>query len=554
MATGTRLLAAALFCASCTLSARATSVNGRVTDLATSAPVAAAAVEISESDPLPFNASVTTGNDGTYQLDVPQGLANIVVTAAGHLRFTDSFDVGSAPAIYDVALLPYSGISGTVRTRDGNPVAAKRVDVFDAASGMLRSWTTSATDGSYSVGGLLGDFGVCVIDPNDAVVDSCYDDIVQSSGTPAFTSVHVALGQVVGGIDFALSFGTSLQGRLHDSYFNVPIADADIAIEVYSTQRSRLASIAVHTDFNGDYQVSGLAPGSYYLSAGDYWWPGWRANAVYTPRLFGGGECSDMIGLVPQQCPFDGVSLLLVAAAPVTGVDFDLFPGHVVSGRVTDATSGSGLPNVTVASCDDTSFVFSATSGQTLTDSNGNYIVGHAAGNGTKIMAGAVPGYLNQIWPGAATSSANCLEPVAGQILSFGAPDTELAAIDFALHRAATISGTVTAAEFATPLPQQSLLLYKNEDTAIRFLATLYSAPDGTFQIAQLPAGSYYLVAYNDADCQAYDHAACGANWSANYPTQVDLGAASSITVQEGDLRTGIALELRDRVFAGGFE
>jgi outer membrane protein assembly factor BamB/subtilisin family serine protease/protocatechuate 3,4-dioxygenase beta subunit len=120
-------------------------------------PLAGARVSAVEA-----GASTVTGPDGSYTLGLAQGTHTIQVSAFGFATTTQLVEVpASGPVTLDADLvpLPRGGVSGTVTSAAGAPVAGAEV----SGTGPL-DWTVSTgPDGRYTAGDLLeGDYQVTV--------------------------------------------------------------------------------------------------------------------------------------------------------------------------------------------------------------------------------------------------------------------------------------------------------------------------------------------------------------------------------------------------------
>lgn len=538
-------------------------VSGHVTDAATSQPIASADVDIWESFPdSPFDQHVTTDNGGYYQASVPEANVHFTVSASGYVtQDLEIFSVNTSPMIQDFALTSAGSISGKIDAATaGNPaVSNASVSLLDADSQNVLARTSSADDGSYSFTGVApGQYAVCVLDSTDIYLDICYDNVpVSADGTIGFTPITVNDGDNLTGTDITLAIGATLSGTLSDSFFGGPIADSPIEFTLYSPQGTQLAAITADTDAHGGFTVVGLAAGSYYLAAGANFRAGYNTNGAYTMRLYGGGECA-LPGQSPS-CPFATATQIIVPAGGITGVDFDLFPGYVVKGKVTDANTGTGIPNATINVCDNPSIFLYGVSGTATTDANGEYTITHAVGAHTYIAVTGAPGYLSVIWPSTPTEpSDGCVGPEhsAAQQLDFTAPDQVMTGIDFGLQTGASISGTVTASDLPGNPIEANLWLYSSDgEGGTSWVATLHSDANGNFQTPGVPPGTYFIAAFYDdgADCQLYSAGACGASWNPTGPLSLDFSAATAVPLTAGQAQTGVALQLKGDVFHDGF-
>ncbi|WP_424528777.1 MFS transporter [Sphaerisporangium viridialbum] len=102
---------------------------------------------------------ITTGvtaSDGVFGFaGVVAGSYTLAVSAAGHRPAAVPVEVGTGQTRQDVELLPGVRVRGTVRVKDGGPVADARVTLLDAAGNVVGSATTGE-DGEYAFADLTG--------------------------------------------------------------------------------------------------------------------------------------------------------------------------------------------------------------------------------------------------------------------------------------------------------------------------------------------------------------------------------------------------------------
>jgi EmrB/QacA subfamily drug resistance transporter len=100
--------------------------------------------------------STVTGADGGYRFgDLVAGEYVLTVSAQGHRPTAVAVAVGDIMATQDVFLAPAAAVRGTIRGRNGAPLADARVALLDPAGSVVATRTTG-DDGEYSFPDLAG--------------------------------------------------------------------------------------------------------------------------------------------------------------------------------------------------------------------------------------------------------------------------------------------------------------------------------------------------------------------------------------------------------------
>lgn len=361
----------------------------------------------------------------------------------------------------------------------------------------------------------------------------------------SYTLLSPQSGDNLVGIDFALQPGSSITGTLYDNYTSAPIANADIALTLYSNAQAIVSTAGVTTDAAGSFVLSGIAPGSYYLEAGAPFFES-PVNSYYVSALHGGAECTAGV----PACTFTDASLFVVPAdGTVSGIDFQLRPGHFVSGKVTDADTGLGIAGVTVKACEWIGLIFETA--ETTTAADGSYQLRHVVGPGSiGVSTSNALGYVDQIWQDIPLyPEYNC--PVDGSTLAFASSDENISDIDFALAQPAAIGGHITPSAVAA---NPTLQLFKPKAGGI--LSPLwYGNPDanGDYLITGLPAGTYFAYVWFDGfqDCRVYAGYPCA---DEEGQLVIDPQQATPIVVGPGQALTNIDFPATQEVFGNGFD
>ena len=526
----------------------ATLVSGTVVDANGELPIGDAAITVSGGDyPGPyFNAATTTDASGHYALDVPVGPFRVTADAHAYVSQFQDLSAGSDPLVVDFMLEIGGTLKGTVRaTASSTALANERIVLLDGSNTNSFRETRTQDDGTFVFDGLpANQYGLCVFDDQDAYVDACFDGklfwpppaIVTFDN---FTPISIALGQTVVGVDIGLQPNSSISGTVFDSYLNSPIALKPVGFVLYRSDQSQVLSKIVTTDADGGFTLPDLPAGSYYLEAGvdvDYA----ILNSTYNYRIFGGDEC------LPS-CNFASASLIQLTDYGTGGIDFNLFPVHVVMGSVTDATTAQGIANVTVNACD---FFPNKTVATTITDATGHYTLSHVHDLG-RVATIDAPAHRNVVWPNSPPDVAGqgC-ETLAGNMLHFSGPDALLSGINFSLQPAAAVSGRVTASQ--APSAGVSSHVSLIDATIGNLISTIQTDSSGHYTSVGVPPGSYFVVAYINADdCQFYNAVACS-GWGVNYPAA--MSPPTPIVLTGTDIDTGIDLQLNVRIFSSDFE
>jgi len=121
-------------------------LEGTVTDDATSQPISGATIQVS-----PLGASTTTGPDGHYSMILPVDTYDVTASAFGYQSQTatgvDVTDGGTTTQDFALVAAPNHTVSGHVRDVDGNPLANATVTILGTP---IPPATTDAT-GAYSI-------------------------------------------------------------------------------------------------------------------------------------------------------------------------------------------------------------------------------------------------------------------------------------------------------------------------------------------------------------------------------------------------------------------
>lgn len=331
-------------------------------------------------------------------------------------------------------------ISGRITDSQGNPIAGASLASFNAIDlgigGGEGAWSIQP-DGTYTITGLpSGTYKIETLCASVGYIDQWWQGLEATSHS-YLDATPIQLQGNVGGIDFTLSKGLSISGRITDSEGS-PIAGGINCVSDTNSWHSGWA------DANGNYTIGGLAPGTYKVaticsSLGylDQWWQGLdygtHPQAEATP--------------VPVQ---DNVS----------GIDFTLTKGHSISGTV-HGLNGEGV-HVTAQGQNNNG-------NQGVTDYGGAYSI-----NGLPDGTYTVETHAN--WPPYYYNYVDHSATVTIQ-------GADVTGFDLSLEPGRTISGTVSA-------PHGEIITVTARDQNSKWF---YGPTDanGAYQISGLPEGTY---------------------------------------------------------------
>jgi hypothetical protein len=349
-------------------------ISGAVTDAGTSQPLANVNVNLYNSAG-GLVTSVPTNGSGAYTLhgglvsgtyyvatsssqgysdelynDIPCPGALCTVTSGTPISVT----AGATTTGIDLALTTGGRITGSVTdAATGLALAQVSVSVYDPA-GRLVTETSTNSSGLYATNqGLTSETYYVQTRNFLGYMNELYNDVpclygcTVTSGTP----VSVTTGATTTGIDFGLTRGGHITGRVTDAVTGLPIADAYVQV-------SNSAGADVEhsgTDSAGVYTIDRLSSGTYYVQAGKA--PGYN-NVLY----------KDIPCPYPACTVTSGTPISVTLGATTAGIAFSLTPGGGITGIVRDAATRQPIP--AYVSIYDSAGVFAART----QESNGAYI------------------------------------------------------------------------------------------------------------------------------------------------------------------------------------
>lgn len=522
------------------------SISGTITD-ASGNPITSGDICVEASS---YTASTygygeaTSGSSGTYTItQLPAGGYTIYAydcsgnrndlptyygqSTSNPYGTTLTLTAGQAQTSADIQMQAATSISGHVYGGSGTltPLSNACVTVRDAANHNWQGATRTAADGSYTVSQLTPgvpdtvEFTQCGAGSN--WLPSYYAGASSLAGA---TSVTPTVASPSTGIDGHLAAGGAISGQITDAA-GKPIVSQDVCISAgLSTGGFTRYST---TDATGDYTVSGLQTGSYYVKAYDCRTHMTRDDLPTYYTTSAGGQRT---------------AVAVTAGTTTASISVQMLAGTSISGQV---YGGSGTSNPLSDAC---VYVWPTTSGgsrgSAMTAADGSYsVIRLVPGVAYDVEFDPCYGnsqYTPEYYNGASTqSSATTVTPTVA------APAT---AINGHLPVGATITGTVKDAN-GTPITTQDICLTASSSDGGDGFGSATSTASGSYTITGLPADSYDVYA---ADCYASNRNDVPTYYSASSggaPTAVTTTAGQ--TVSSIDIQMQPATSISGHVYAG---
>lgn len=268
------------------------------------------------------------GSVGEFSMDVPPGTYRIYYDYQGMGNFLDVFFGGAfgttgatvvtveEAQTFDASLVQPAGgsISGTL-TGETGALSEPTITATSVPSTPLNEpWTVIQPNGEYTINGLQpGSYRVKFEDGSDWRPEWWQGKF--SAGTA--TSIPIALGQNVTGVDVALERATAISGTVTALTGGAPMQGVQVSLNTANQQGVKTTA----TDINGHYRFTSMPPGTYFVCFS-------RGGFV--------SQCWDS-----EFAP--GTAIPIAYKDEVTGVDIALGTPSTISGSVTHRPGG-GAP------------------------------------------------------------------------------------------------------------------------------------------------------------------------------------------------------------------
>ena len=376
----------------------------------------------------------------------PQVYENVPCDPSGclsHLGTPIPVFTGDTTSGIDFTLQSRGRISGVVtHLGSGEPIPNARVFIRNGRDDGVAEARTAA-DGSYTVGGLESGtyFALAVVSSYQTQI---WDGILCSEDpwdcdARWGAEISVTNDTTISGVDFSLPRFGSLSGTVTDGASGDPLEGA-----VVHAQKPSGSSLGIgRTNSEGIYQISGLAPDSYFVLS--------TPPLDYLQELYDGVLC-------PHPCQVTtGTPVQVELNSNTLNIDFQHELGGSIAGTVTSAETGLPLSIGRVE----------------ILDTEGHRIGSDSVGNdGQYLVERLPPGnylalttqhfyYADELY-----DDVYCHQGCgfsSGKLISVGLSE-DVTGIDFALEVAMSgtgaIQGTVQADPSGAPLPDIQVTLY----------------------------------------------------------------------------------------------
>ena len=275
-----RLLAA--FLLSISLPLFAAVLSGRIRDAKTNAPIAGATVAVWQGP------TATTGADGMYSLDVPEGTLNLSIKHRDYMTSGDSIRImPEQKRAVNFALKPLARVSGVVVDEANQPIAAATITPRDALD---RGMPDMAANGAMPVSsGPDGKFDARVLPGTNFYL------LVAKKALPQVKSevMKLDVGERKSDVVLTIPAGIVVTGRALDIH-GKPLSDVSVVAgpsagsfgETLDTIMEPLSKDPVRTDADGKFAMR-LKEGTY-----NFWFrrDGYLNKRMAAQRIADNGE------------------------------------------------------------------------------------------------------------------------------------------------------------------------------------------------------------------------------------------------------------------------
>jgi len=524
-------------------------ISGQVRDAATGEPLPLVEVTASSEDNFSTHYAETS-SDGIYRINgLAPGSYRVAVEEADVFlpQVYDGLEcrevcgpgtpvvVGASSVVdgVDFELERGATITGQIVDADsGEPLPQAEVVLLNLDGGEEIAFTDDA--GTYAFRGLYaGDYVVFASARGHSGRffggESCPALFVPSCDASLGAPIRVASREIANDIDVALEPGLTIRGRITDSLSGEPIAFADLEVESVEGDFFAFES----ADAEGHYEITGLLPGEYIVSASTF--------RTHHTVAYDGVLCTAEVN-----CVTEGTPVPVEIGSVTEGIDIALAPRGSISGRVVSAATGEPLEDVELFARSSRGFFIQST----FTGSDGGYLLTELEIGEYEIVAQPGIEFLPEVFddipctPDGGPPECD-FEAATAATVGIGSVTP---AIDFALESSGEqppenpepgrLSGRVRAAGTGAGLAGVEIDALSESG---RFYSTSTDA-SGAYRFEDLPPGRYYVAA---TEARPYVGEVFGGPLCPFAPFDgCDLSQGQLLTVEEDQTLGGIDFEL----------
>ncbi len=486
-------------------------------------------------------ASAVTEPDGSY-VTSPFTAGNVYVSAQGGPYLRNAYGAtdcqpqcqvfdgtpiaaasGDQLTGIDISLSRAASLAGRVTTALGAPLVNANINAFVLDGPTVYNGFTDANGDWQLTNVEPGDYIVIVYPEGDYLATAWPDrPCVFDCFYEELDSVALADGAEVTDIDIVATRGGRIGGTTTDAQSAALLANVEVTFETVLTQ----SGVQVVSQVDGTYLSDALPVGSYYVYA--------HSDTGYIDEAHDNAQC--VFGCDPAD-----LTAVQVTAGAVTDIDFALQRGGRLSGRITDAGTGSAL-------------VGSRPSGYVLDPQGAIVAIGRADAAGNWISPGLPAGnyyarsrnglgFIDEIFD---NQTCYWCDDNPGTVIAVSAGN-DVDDIDFALLPGARLSGRVTVDDSGLGAVEFTIGIY---DATGDFVTSSINVDDAGNWITNqgLPPGTYYLAT---ASFGRYRDEALG---GAPCPDDCDVTIGTPVVVAATAI-TGLDFVLSNLpIFVSGFE
>ncbi|MFN7963140.1 MAG: carboxypeptidase-like regulatory domain-containing protein [Thermoanaerobaculia bacterium] len=503
------------------------------------APISQARVNLWSSQGL-RTSSTSTDATGAYSFGALSAGTYYLTTSASSLGFLDELyndypcpvgppvgcdplqgeplrlEAGEQRTGVDFSLGPGGTIAGRLLDAGSSePLAGQEVQAYGASLQFVASGTSDAA-GRYRVRG-LGSGNYFVRTRSYTHLDEVFDNLPCSKNgcdLAAGTNVLVTAGEVASGIDFRLDRLGTIAGTIHTADSRPPSL---VRIETYDSTGRITKTGLVSPD--GSYSLGGLDTGTYFVRAAD-------SGGDLRDELYDDVPCD------PSCSVTTGTPVHVERNATTAGIDFGLDVLGKIAGVIDDQITGLPIGNLPIRVLNSQgSWLYGG-----FADSLGHYLTRGLPTGSYQVRTGD-PEFSTSYYQDELYDNLPCTPecPVAQGTTVAVELNSIALGIDFALQRAATLSGRVTDATTHEPIPELPLFLRTGSGEQAAYALT---EPDGTYILSPLQPGTYYLatssnLAYRN---ESFDNVPCAG--------ECTVEGATPIAISLGEDRTDVDFAL----------